>query len=854
MRLIFRLISAGLLLSLLLLQPVWAEQLKETKRVLVLHSEDKANPGHELTDVGISSAFRSNTLFDVNLYIEYLDGSRFSGPAHDSAMVDYLNRKYTGTKIDSIIAVYPRAVNFLMQEAGKVFPGVPIVASEIDRGTAEKLERSPWRSLVTGVILGDNVVDLLKVAFRLRPGTKRVAIVAGTAPTDAYGETILRNGLKPYEEKIDLIDLTKLPMQEILDRVRSLPPDTIVLYSSIFKDGAGKFFVPRDALSLISTAANGPLFNPYDGTIGYGNVGGRLISFDLQGGEAAALALRIMNGESPSSIPFGGERAYVDLYDGRELRRWNIPESAVPPNSEIRNRVPSMWEEHREFIIAAIALILIESFLIFGLVLNIRQRRLAERSLSESEARLSLAAASASAGLWSMSVDTGKVWATDKIRALFDFPPQGELHFESFLEHIHLEDRERVHRTVQQAMQSGEEFAIDYRVLLADGSIRWIASRGRLQPSTAGEPRSMMGVSVDISERKHSEDELKDAYLEIRKLKDRLEAESAYLQEEIKTEHNFENIVGRSDALKYVLYRVEQVAATDSTVLILGETGTGKELMARAIHSAGKRHGRALIKVNCATLPANLIESELFGHEKGAFTGATTKKLGRFELAHQATLFLDEIGELSLDLQSKLLRVIEEGEFERLGSSKTITVNVRVIAATNRNLEKEMHAGRFREDLWYRLNVFTITVPPLRERPEDIPLLVDHFMDFFNKAFGKALNKIPRRVIESLQRYQWPGNVRELKHVIERATISSTGDTLQLAEALAAPAISQSLTADNSGTVSFLSLEKMEREYILRALAQVGWKIEGKGGAAEVLDVNPGTLRSRMKKFGIRKP
>jgi len=179
---------------------------------------------------------------------------------------------------------------------------------------------------------------------------------------------------------------------------------------------------------------------------------------------------------------------------------------------------------------------------------------------------------------------------------------------------------------------------------------------------------------------------------------------------------------------------------------------------------------------------------------------------------------------------------------------------VRVIAATNRNLEKEMHAGRFREDLWYRLNVFTITVPPLRERPEDIPLLVDHFMDFFNKAFGKALNKIPRRVIESLQRYQWPGNVRELKHVIERATINSTGDTLQLVEALTAPAISPSLTADNSGTVSFLSLEKMEREYILRALAQVGWKIEGKGGAAEVLDVNPGTLRSRMKKFGIRKP
>jgi len=853
MRFIVRLIPAGLLLTFLLPQPVYAEQLKETKRVLVLHSEDKANPAHELTDVGINWSFRSNTLFDVQLYIEYLDGSRFSSPAHTSAMVDYLNRKYTGTKIDSIIAVYPRAVNFLMQEAGKVFPGVPIVASEIDRGTAENLERSPWRSLVTGVILGDNVADLLKIAFRLRPGTKRVALVAGAAPTDAYGETMLRNGLKPYEEKIGLIDLTKLPMQEILDRVRSLPPDTIVLYSSIFKDGAGKIFVPREALSLISTAANGPTFNPYDGTIGYGNVGGRLISFDLQGREAAALALRIMNGESPSSIPFGGERAYVDLYDGRELKRWNIPESAVPPDSEIRNRMPSTWEEHREAIIGGIVLIMIESFLILGLVINLRRRRRAEQFLSESEERLSLAAASANAGLWSLSEDTGQVWATDKIRELFGFPPHVELNYEDVLRMIHSEDRKRVQQTVQQAMQSGEDIVIEYRILLADGSIRWIASRGRLQPTKAGKPRSMMGVSVDITERKHSEDELKEAYLEIRKLKDRLEAESAYLQEEIHAEHNFENIVGRSNALKYVLYRVEQVAATDSTVLILGETGTGKELIARAIHSTGKRRGRALIKVNCATLPANLIESELFGHEKGAFTGATTKKLGRFELAHQATLFLDEIGELSLDLQSKLLRVIEEGEFERLGSSKTIKVNLRVIAATNRNLEKEMKAGRFREDLWYRLNVFTITVPPLRERPEDIPLLAKHFMEFFNKAFGKALNKIPTRVVESLQHYQWPGNVRELKHVIERATINSTGDTLQLAEALVAPAIFPSSTSDNSGAVSFLSLEEMVRKYILRVLEKVGWKIAGKGGAAEILEINPDTLRSRMRKLGIRK-
>ena len=854
MALIFRLLSASLLLSLPLLQPLLAGQPPETKRVLVLYSEDKAHPAHELTERGIRSAFRSNTLFDVQLYDEYLDVSRFGSPANAHAFADYLRQKYAGIKIDIIITVYPAALEFLLREPFEVFPDTPIIANQIIRAYAAKLEHSQQRRSITGTIMGDNATGVLDSAFRMRPGTKHVALVGGTAPNDSYTEQVFRKSLEPHLEKLELIDLTKLSMQEILTRVSSLPPDTIVLYATLFNDRTGQSFVPREALSIVSRAANAPVFGLYDSYMGYGIVGGRLVSLEQIGRKAATIALRIMGGKPPASIPFDEEQAYVDLYDWRELKRWDIPESAVPPGSEVRYRVPSMWEAHREAIIGTIALIIFETFLILGLVRNLRKRRLAEKFLSESEARLSLAAASANAGMWSMSADTGQVWATDNIRELFDFPPHEELHFKSFLGRIHPEDREWVHQTMQQAMQSGEELFIEYRVLRADGSVRWIASRGRLQQAPAGKPSSMMGVSVDISERKDSEDELKEAYLEIRKLKERLEAESAYLQEEIKTEHNFENIVGMSDALKYVLYRVAQVAATDSTALILGETGTGKELVARAIHSTGKRHGRALIKVNCATLPANLIESELFGHEKGAFTGATAKKLGRFELAHQATLFLDEIGELSLDLQSKLLRVIEEGEFERLGSSKTIKVDVRVIAATNRNLEKEMQAGRFREDLWYRLNVFTITVPPLRERTEDVPLLVKHFVEFFNKAFGKSLNKIPTSVIESLQHYHWPGNVRELKHVIERAAINSTGNTMQLAEAFASPVFSPLLAADNSGSVSFLSLEEMERQHTLRVLAKVGWKIEGMGGAAEILDINPGTLRSRMKKLGIRKP
>jgi PAS domain-containing protein len=275
----------------------------------------------------------------------------------------------------------------------------------------------------------------------MRPGTKRVAIVAGTTPNNIYSEQIFRKSLESYLEKLELIDLTKLPMEETLARVGSLPPDTIVLYAGIHSDGKGQSFVPREALSNISRAANAPVFGLFDSFMGYGIVGGRLASWEQQGREAAAIALRIMGGESAASIPFGGERAYVDLYDWRELRHWNIPESLVPPGSEIRFRPPSPWDTHREGIIAGIALISTETFLIFGLVINLRRRRLAERSLSESEARLSLAAASANAGMWSMSVDTGQVWVTDKIRELFGFSPHVELHYEDFLRVTHLEDR-----------------------------------------------------------------------------------------------------------------------------------------------------------------------------------------------------------------------------------------------------------------------------------------------------------------------------------------------------------------------------------------------------------------------------
>ncbi len=343
---------------------------------------------------------------------------------------------------------------------------------------------------------------------------------------------------------------------------------------------------------------------------------------------------------------------------------------------------------------------------------------------------------------------------------------------------------------------------------------------------------------------------IKNAQLfgKVEKLNNQLLAECNYLREEIKIEHNHDEIIGQSAIMKYVLFKVDQIAATDTTVLILGETGTGKELIARAIHSRSARRNRPIVKVNCATLPANLIESELFGHEKGAFTGAQSKKMGRFELADEATIFLDEIGELPLEVQSRLLGVLQDGEYGRLGSPHTHKVDVRVIAATNRDLEHEVCSGGFRKDLWYRLSVFPITIQPLRERADDIPLLADFLVKKHSRKLGKQIRTIPSDVMKTLQKHSWPGNVRELENVIERAIIHTRGPELRLAEKLATP-LAEVLAESRDP-----SLEEVERNYIVRILEERHWKIEGVDGAARTLDVNPSTLRGRMRKLGIRKP
>ena len=592
-------------------------------------------------------------------------------------------------------------------------------------------------------------------------------------------------------------------------------------------------------------------------------------------------------------------------------------------------------------------------------------RKQNEIMLRESKARLSMITEAVSAGLWIMDVDTKKVWASPKCRELFQFAPDEEIFYEHFFRTIHPEDRDRIHQDVQQALQSGEELRCDYRIILPDGNTRWIGARGQRHLKSNGGPDRLLGLSLDITERKalelqlsesqallaslvnstsdliwsvdserfglltfnrglseyflHNhrihiktgmrpedmlpadyaqqwhkfyrralgegsftteystsggnrvlrlninclrrgervygasvfgqditgqkqlEEQLRRSLEEVGQLRDRLQTENLYLREEVKLLYKHTEIVGASKAIRSVLARAEQVSATDSTVLVLGETGTGKELLAHAIHNMSNRKNRALVTVNCASLPPTLIESELFGREKGAYTGSLTKMIGRFEIADGSTLFLDEIGDLPLELQSKLLRVLEQGQFERLGSSKTIKVNVRVIAATNRDLAREISEGRFRKDLFYRLNVFPITIPPLRDRKEDIPSLVWSFVKKFEKSMGRRIDSVPKKNMEALQNYPWPGNIRELKNVIEHAMILNSTRILNI----------EPPAQDPQEPPESHTLEDMERGHILDALKRTSWRISGKNSASEILGMKRTTLQSKIKKLGI---
>ena len=945
------------------------------KNVLVIYDEQTELPGLAILDSSIRSTLGADTNTRINIFSEGMDLSRFDHSGYGQFLRDYYKEKYSGKKIDVVIAALGPSLQFALAHMEEIAPGTPIVFCGVDR---RELDQLSLRSNVTGVLVKREFKGTLDIALRLQPDTRQVIFIAGTSTFDKYLLEQAAQELKAYEDRLKFTYLTDLPLNTILREVSQLPPNTIILCSTVFRDGAGATYVPHDVVSRISQTANVPMYGFVDQYLGRGIVGGHLYSFEAHGNKGAELALRILRGAKTADIPIVEAAASVDMFDARQLQRWNLSEQSLPPGSVVSFKDLSLWARYKWYIIGLVAAVIVEALLIAALLILRTRRRQAEQekerlgqlaeteskklnevvsnvpgivwesridpetgernttfisdyaetmlgytaeewlnappgmglrimaeedreqaervskaviasgregialyrwrtkngrtvwaesylnpmiedgqvvglrgvtidvtdrkkiddALRESQSRLLLAHQAAHMGTFEWNIQTGEnIWSPE-LEAMYGLAPGTfpgtQPAWESL---VHPDDRKLALGTVEKAFATDAPVENEWRVKWPDGSVHWILGRCQMFRDAEGRPLRLSGINIDITARKEAE-------AEVIRLKNQLEEENIYLKEELN--QHFEELVGESDALKEVLLKIQQVAPTGATVLITGETGTGKELVARAIHSASPRADRPLVKVNCAALSSNLIESELFGHEKGAFTGATSRKIGRFELANGGTIFLDEIGELPLASQVKLLRIIQESEFERLGNAKTIKVDVRIIAATNRDLKVEAEKGTFREDLWYRLNVFPVTVPPLRQRQEDIPLLVKHFVSRFSKKVGKAITSVSPSTLKKLQEHSWPGNIRELANVIERATINSRGPVLYVAEEFDATRV------DNPPPV-LKSLEAVERDHILSALEETSWRIEGNQGAARILGINPSTLRTRMMKLGIHK-
>jgi len=487
----------------------------------------------------------------------------------------------------------------------------------------------------------------------------------------------------------------------------------------------------------------------------------------------------------------------------------------------------------------------------YNLLTDIEARKESEEKLRRSEADLLEAQRLSHAGSWRHHLASGAFTVSPevlRIRGVESADPLSTI--DRMYAGIHPEDRARVRDTYEAAQGRKDKFDAEYRIVLGDRTIKHLHTIGHPVLNETGDLVEYIGTGMDVTEQRQAQAALERAFEEIKHLKDRLQDENLALREEVDQAFMFEEIVGASAALKSVLSYVSKVAPTDSTVLISGETGTGKELIARAIHKHSRRADRAFISLNCAATPPSLIASELFGHEKGAFTGAVQQRRGRFELAHSGTIFLDEIGEVPMDTQIALLRVLQERQIERVGGNRSIPVDVRVIAATNRDLTDATGDGTFRSDLFYRLNVFPIVVPPLRKRREDIPILVEYFVKRFAEKMAKRIRQIDKHTLDLCERYGWPGNIRELQNIVERSVILCSGDTFSIDEAWLS---SQAPLLPDRSSVLPDALQDQEKDMIEAALAKSKGRVAGPGGAAAKLGIPPSTLESKIKQLKIEK-
>ena len=839
---------------LLLSSPAMAQKAKNVEepfRIMILRNTSQYLPAGILQDRGMREAFAAKGTRNVELFVETMDTMWFDRSQIEPEFLSLFQKKYGSRKIDLLMAAGADALDFALRFRQLLLPGVPIVFYNVAEDALRGRLLQPG---IAGVALRFNLPGTLDLAVRLQPRVRRIVVVSGTSPYDRNWLRRAREALRAYEDRLEFSFWSGQPLQQLLENLAKLPVDSIVLYLAFSDDGAGRTYSPADVAKRVAAASPAPVYGVLETYLGQGIVGGAFPSFEAHGMLAGETALRVLAGEKPENIGVQPSPQAIATIDWRELQRWKISESRLPPDTAVRFYLPSVWEQYRWYIIGAFAIIAVQAFLIVGLFIHRARRRSAESKLRENQEIMDLAASAGELGLWARDVAQGHIWANEPLRSLFGFSPNEPLRASDILGRIHPNDYARVTAQIQQAQEDAAPFEAEFRTIAKDGGERWLLVKGRTTKEPHGGNGRRMGVVLDVTERKRAEQDLHAALAEIQSLKEQLEEENLYLKEEISEVKGFDEIIGKSDVWKYVLTRVEQVATADATVLLQGETGVGKELIARAIHERSSRSAAPYIKVNCATLPEALVESELFGHEKGAFTGADRQRKGRFELADGGTILLDEAGELPPGTQVKLLRVLQEGEFERVGGSKTIKVSVRVIAATNRKLLEEVSAGRFRQDLFYRLNVYPITIPPLRQRREDIPLLVSHYAREIGERLGKSIHEVPAQVMHEFTGYNWPGNVRELQNVIERAVIISSDAVLRLPEPLVqvttGPA-PDNRVSNESTTVS--SLSEAEREHILRALDATGWQINGPNGAAAVLKLHPSTLRFRMKRLGLTK-
>ena len=839
-------LSIFLLLCLLLTAVTFSSAAEKPvpKRVLVMYSYHEGLPWERIIDDSLRETLASKSTGPIELHVEHTDRVSYPDDEYLLKLVDLYRQKYSDPKMELVIGIDDEATDILLKHGEELFPGVPLV---FVTGERKDLQRDFLKPNMTSLLWGLDLEGTVKLIQKILPETRHLFFISGSSLSDQALDRVVRGVFGGHTDRLDINYLSETTIEDLFQRVAQLPENSAIIYLAVSRDADGKSFVPREIMSVISEKANAPMFGIVGTYLGHGIVGGSLLSPEVQGKRCGEIGLSILRGESPADI-LQEKTLNVLMFDWRQLERWGISEDNLPPGSVVRYRIPSLWEEHKRRIIGITVLIIAQALLIFFLLVQGARRKRAEQSMIAAESNFRTVADFAYDWILLINLDGTLRYASPSCERITGYRAQEFISNPSLLREITIpEDRDIWKRHQHDSRSEQKPREIQFRIQRRDGEMRWIEHVCQPVKSSQGEAIGFRASNRDITVRKKREQDLRDAFSEIEQLKEQLEAESVYLQDEIKLEYNFEGIIGQSNALNYVFLKIDQIASTDSTVLMLGETGTGKELVARAIHAASPRNNRPLVKVNCAVLPRDLIESKLFGHEKGAFTGAHARQTGRFEVANGSTLFLDEIGELPLDLQAKLLRVLQDGEFERLGSSHTIKADVRIIAATNRNPDEEIRKGRFREDLYYRLNIFPITVPPLRKRTEDIPLLVDEFVKRSGKKMGKQIKTIPQSVMKTLQNYPWPGNIRELENVIERAVINTRGSKLQLADKIDIGR-DEKMPAARRGTLS-----QIERDYIVQVLEETDWKVSGKNGAAEILGINPNTLRGRMRKLEIQK-